>query len=75
MNHNCFVLRGYLCGQCMAKSLVMNQIPISLTVTCRCFAQRRAGHWLIITSQNTNKIAGTPPESEGIATPIVLPEQ
>ena len=38
-------------------------------------AQRRAGHWLVISSQNTNKIAGTPPEVEGITTPIVLPEQ
>lgn len=37
--------------------------------------QRRAGHWLVLASQNTNKIAGTPPESEGITTPIVLPEQ
>ena len=38
-------------------------------------AQRRAGHWLVIASQNTNKIPGTPPESAGITAPIALPEQ
>lgn len=38
-------------------------------------AQRRAGHWLVIASQNTNKIPGSPPESAGIIPPIVLPEQ
>ena len=38
-------------------------------------AQRRHRQWLVIASQNTNKIPGTPPEMEGIIPPIALPEQ
>lgn len=38
-------------------------------------AQRRQGRWLVIASQNTNRMPGTPPEIEGIVPPIALPEQ
>jgi uncharacterized protein (TIGR02246 family) len=38
-------------------------------------AQHRGRKWLVIASQNTNKIPGSPPEAEGIALPMVLPDK
>lgn len=36
-------------------------------------AQKRSGAWQVVVAQNTNAIPGTPPEIEGIKTPIVIP--
>jgi uncharacterized protein (TIGR02246 family) len=36
-------------------------------------AEKRGGTWLEIVGQNTNSLLGTPPELEGIKTPIRIP--
>jgi uncharacterized protein (TIGR02246 family) len=36
-------------------------------------AEKRAGTWQIEVAQNTNSLLGTPPELEGIKTPIPVP--
>jgi len=36
-------------------------------------AQKRNGIWQVVVAQNTNTIPGTPPEIEGIKTPIAVP--
>jgi uncharacterized protein (TIGR02246 family) len=38
-------------------------------------AQHRGRKWLVIASQNTNKMPGSPPEAEGLALPMVLPDK
>ena len=36
-------------------------------------AQKRSGVWQVVVAQNTNAMPGTPPEIEGIKTPIAIP--
>jgi uncharacterized protein (TIGR02246 family) len=36
-------------------------------------AEKKAGKWLVIVGQNTNALLGTPPELQGIKTPIAIP--
>jgi hypothetical protein len=36
-------------------------------------AQKRSGVWQVVVAQNTNAMPGTPPEIEGIKTPITIP--
>jgi len=36
-------------------------------------AEKRGGAWQVVVAQNTNSLLGTPPELEGIKTPIPLP--
>jgi hypothetical protein len=36
-------------------------------------AEKRGGSWLEIIGHNTNALLGTPPELEGIKTPIPIP--
>jgi len=36
-------------------------------------AQRRNRVWQVVVAQNTNAMPGTPPEIQGIKTPIVIP--
>jgi uncharacterized protein (TIGR02246 family) len=37
-------------------------------------AEKRDGHWLVVAAQNTNHLPGTPPEMQGINSPIVFPD-
>jgi uncharacterized protein (TIGR02246 family) len=37
-------------------------------------AQKRSGAWQVVVAQNTNAMPGTPPEIEGIKTPIAIPD-
>ena len=36
-------------------------------------AQKRNGVWQVVVAQNTNAMPGTPPEIQGIKTPIAVP--
>jgi len=36
-------------------------------------ADRRGSTWQVVVAQNTNALLGTPPELEGIKTPIAIP--
>jgi len=36
-------------------------------------AEKRSGTWQVVVAQNTNSLLGTPPELEGIKTPIPVP--
>ncbi len=38
-------------------------------------AQKRAGTWLVVASQNDNSFPGAPPELEGITSPMPIPDQ
>ncbi len=38
-------------------------------------AQRRAGTWLVVVSQNDNSFPGAAPELEGITSPMPIPDQ
>lgn len=35
--------------------------------------EKRSGRWVVVVAQNTNSLLGTPPELEGIETPIPVP--
>jgi uncharacterized protein (TIGR02246 family) len=37
-------------------------------------AEKRDGHWLVVAAQNTNHLPGTPPEMQGINSPIAFPD-
>jgi uncharacterized protein (TIGR02246 family) len=38
-------------------------------------AEKRGGRWLVVASQNDNSLPGLPPEFEGIASPMPIPDQ